>query len=264
MQINKKLTKINYNKGKNKQNKFIVIHYVGATGGAEANCKYFETEYRAASAHYFVGHAGEVWQCVEDKDIAWHCGAKTYKHKECRNENSIGIEMCCRNNGSWYFEPATIAATIDLTKELMAKHNIPVENVIRHYDVTGKVCPEPYVRMTTDWKSFKSQLTTTKLEKQKSNEDIAQEVLKGLWGNGEERKQRLTAAGYDYSAIQARVNELSKPQPQTKPVNKKSVDDIAKEVILGLWGNGTNRKKRLKAAGYDYLEVQKRVNQLLK
>lgn len=259
MQINKRLTKINYNKGKNKQNKFIVIHYVGATGGAEANCKYFEKLYRGASAHYFVGHAGEIWQCVEDKDVAWHCGALKYKHPYCRNTNSIGIEMCCRNSGGWYFEPATVAATIDLVKELMAKHKIPVENVIRHYDVTGKTCPEPYVRNVDDWNSFKAQLTTTKLEKKKSNDVIAQEVIKGLWGNGEERKKRLAAAGYDYSTIQAIVNKGSKPQP----VNK-SVETIAKEVILGLWGNGAARKKALKAAGYDYNQVQKQVNKLLK
>lgn len=158
MKINKRLTKVNFNVANNKENLYIVIHYVGATGGAEANCNYFENEYRGASAHYFVGHAGEIWQCVEDKDIAWHCGANSYKHSKCRNSNSIGIEMCCRNSGGWYFEPATIASTIDLVKELMAKYNIPVENVIRHYDVTGKNCPEPYVRSVADWNSFKNEL----------------------------------------------------------------------------------------------------------
>ena len=262
MQINKRLTKINYRKGSNKTNKYIVIHYVGATGGAEANCKYFENIYRAASAHYFVGHEGEIWQCVEDKDVAWHCGATKYKHPYCRNTNSIGIEMCCRNNGGWYFEPATIAATIDLTKELMAKYKIPAENVIRHYDVTGKTCPEPYVRNSDDWNLFKSQLTTTKLEEKKSNEVIAQEVIQGKWGNGADRKARLAAAGYDYSVIQARVNELVNGQPQ-KPVNK-SVESVAKEVILGIWGNGAARKEALTKAGYNYSEVQALVNKLLK
>ena len=110
MKINKKLTKINYKKGTNKKNKYIVIHYVGATGGAEANCKYFEKLYRGASAHYFVGHEGEIWQCVEDKNIAWHCGALKYKHKSCRNTNSICIEMCCKKDvkQKWYFEKETI------------------------------------------------------------------------------------------------------------------------------------------------------------
>lgn len=214
MIINKKLTKINFKKGNGKKNKYIVIHYVGAEGGAEANCRYFERFYRAASAHYFVGHAGEVWQCVEDKDIAWHCGALKYKHKECRNANSIGIEMCCRKgSGGWYFEPKTVAATIDLVKELMKKYGIPVGNVLRHYDITGKKCPEPYVRNSTDWNLFKQQLTTaSKVESKpttkKTVDELAREVIRGNWGNGQERKNRLAAAGYDYKTIQARVNAL--------------------------------------------------------
>jgi N-acetyl-anhydromuramyl-L-alanine amidase AmpD len=163
MNINKLLTKTNYRKGNNKQNKYIVIHYVGSTGGAEANCKYFLSNYRGSSAHYFVGHEGEIWQCVEDKNIAWHCGASRYKHPYCRNDNSIGIEMCCRknqSNGTWYFEEETIKAAIELTKELMKKYNIPASNVLRHFDITGKTCPEPYVRDTAAWNTFKASLTT--------------------------------------------------------------------------------------------------------
>ena len=264
MKINKRLTKVNFKKGNNRAIKYIVIHYVGATGGAEDNCRYFEKFYRGVSAHYFVGHAGEVWQCVEDKNIAWHCGAVKYTHKECRNANSIGIEMCCRKGtGGWYFEPKTVAATIDLVKELMAEHNIPIGNVIRHYDVTGKRCPEPYVRSTADWNSFKLQLTTTKSEEvkttKKTNEELAKEVMAGKWGNGTDRKNRLTAAGYNYSAIQKIVNALS----STKVVSK-SVETVAKEVIDGKWGNGKVREKKLTEAGYNYKEVQALVNKLLK
>lgn len=162
MTINKLLTTVNFNNTNNVGRiKYIVIHYVGALGGAKANCEYFKSVNRNSSAHYFVGHEGEVWQCVEDADVAWHCGAKSYKHSTCRNSNSIGIEMCVRknSNGVWYFEDATVASTIELTKELMAKYNIPIENVIRHYDVTGKTCPEPYVRNENEWKAFKNALT---------------------------------------------------------------------------------------------------------
>lgn len=164
MQINKLLTKTNYRVGSGKANKYLVIHYVGSTGGAEANCKYFLSNYRGSSAHYFVGHEGEIWQCVEDKDIAWHCGATTYKHPYCRNTNSIGIELCCRkkSDGTWYFEEETVKAAIELTKELMKKYNIPIGNVIRHYDVTGKLCPEPFVRDTSAWETFKANLVELK------------------------------------------------------------------------------------------------------
>ena len=157
------LTTVNYERASAKQNKFLVIHYVGALGDAQNNCKYFKDTFRGASAHYFIGHGGDVWQCVEDTDVAWHCGGvKNYKHPTCRNSNSIGIELCCkkRANGTWYFEEATLTAAIELTKELMSKYNIPITNVIRHYDVTGKICPEPFVRDTAAWNSFKAQLTS--------------------------------------------------------------------------------------------------------
>lgn len=214
MNINKLLTTVNYKKATNKQNKYIVIHYVGAEGSAENNCKYFQRFYRGASAHYFVGHNGEIWQCVEDFNTAWHCGALKYKHKYCRNTNSIGVEMCCRKGSSgWYFEPSTITSTVGLVKELMAKYNIPVENVLRHYDITGKICPQPYVANSAAWDSFKAALVDKApvVEKpQKTVEELAREVIKGLWGNGAERKKRLTAAGYNYTEIQRLVNKLMK------------------------------------------------------
>ena len=95
----------------------------------------------------------------------------------------------------------------------------------------------------------------------KSIDTIAREVISGNWGNGSDRANRLRAAGYDYDAVQSRVNEIlygsvSKP-------NGKSIDTLAREVIRGDWGNGQDRVNRLKAAGYDYNAVQKRVNELL-
>ena len=211
MKINKLLTTVNYKKASNKKNKYIVIHYVGAEGTAENNCKYFQRFYRGASANYFVGHSGEIWQSVEDHNIAWHCGALKYKHKECRNNNSIGVEMCCRKGSKgWYFEQATINSTIGLVKELMKKYNIPAENVLRHYDITGKKCPEPYVTNTAAWNSFKAALVDSKAVEKKTVEQLAKEVIAGKWGNGAERKKRLTAAGYDYKTVQNKVNQLLK------------------------------------------------------
>lgn len=89
---------------------------------------------------------------------------------------------------------------------------------------------------------------------------VAKEVLAGKWGNGDERKNNLTAAGYDYAAVQAEVNRLA----SGASAPKKSVTEIAKEVLAGKWGNGDDRKKKLKAAGYDYAAVQTEVNRLAK
>lgn len=169
MEIKKLLTPYNHNEGTIDRIMYIVIHYVGATGGAEANCRWYAGGSRGASAHYFVDFDGSVWQSVEDKDIAWHCGAKSYVHPECRNANSIGIEMCVRNNGSrmdtshdWYFEDATVQSAIKLTRDLMDKYNISADHVIRHYDVTGKICPNPYVYNDGNhtWEQFKAAIAT--------------------------------------------------------------------------------------------------------
>ena len=88
----------------------------------------------------------------------------------------------------------------------------------------------------------------------KNPDELAVEVLNGQWGNGTDRQQLLTAAGYDYAVVQEKVNRL---------LNRKSVDQIAREVIRGSWGNGNERINRLKQAGYDPTQIQKRVNQLL-
>ena len=101
----------------------------------------------------------------------------------------------------------------------------------------------------------KSQEVPTPIKK--SNAEIADEVIAGKWGNGAERKEKLTKAGYNYSEIQSIVNaKIGTPA-------KKSVDEIAREVIKGDWGNGAERKQRLTAAGYDYAAIQRRVNELL-
>ena len=89
----------------------------------------------------------------------------------------------------------------------------------------------------------------------KSNEELANEVIAGKWGNGEDRKNRLTNAGYDYKAIQNIVNQK---------LSKKSNEEIATEVIQGKWGNQPERQKRLEEAGYNYSEIQKIVNERLK
>ena len=95
----------------------------------------------------------------------------------------------------------------------------------------------------------------------KSIDTIAREVISGNWGNGSDRVNRLRAAGYDYDAVQSRVNEILSGT-NSKPIGK-SIDEVAREVIRGDWGNGQDRVNRLRAAGYDYNVVQKRVNELL-
>ena len=154
----------NYQRGRAQPVSYLVYHYVGAAGGAEANAKYYHnTPDIGASAHYFVDHAPgvQVWESVAEGDTAWHCGRSDgkYKHPSCRNANSIGIEMCChqRADGSWYIDEETMDAAAELGRDIMARHGIPLEHVVRHYDVTGKLCPRPLVDEAA-WAAFKRRL----------------------------------------------------------------------------------------------------------
>lgn len=199
MEIKTKLTTVNRTVMSNKQNKYIVIHYVGAVSTAKANADYFYSVNRQASAHYFVDE-NEIWQVVKEGDGAWHCGTTgKYYHSECRNTNSIGIEMCCyMNNGVLDIKEETINKTIELVKELMAKYNIPVGNVIRHYDVTHKVCPAPFVNNSNRWNDFKSRLVGPSLQYQVHLQDLGwQSVQNAGEGAGTEgQAKRLEAVKF--------------------------------------------------------------------
>lgn len=102
----------------------------------------------------------------------------------------------------------------------------------------------------------------------KSVETIAKEVLAGKWGNGAYRKSSIEKAGYNYNAVQQKVNESCGQAKANTPVvppaiakpQLKSIAEIAKEVIRGNWGNGADRKNRLTKAGYNYADIQKQIN----
>lgn len=168
LQINKLLTPYNFtSKNDTSRIKYLCIHYVGATGGAKANCQYYASQYVGASAHYYVGFDGEIWQSVEDGDVAWSVGASSYVHPYCRNSNSISIELCVRKKSTstmnatdkdWYHEKDTYDVGVQLAAELMKKYNIPIENLLMHYDVTGKWCNAVFLNKNTEytWDTFKA------------------------------------------------------------------------------------------------------------
>ena len=148
----------NYRPGRADAVRYIVLHYTGNRGDtAKNNADYFARAVTKTSAHYFVDEK-EVWQSVKDTDTAYHCGRSDgkYRHPKCRNANSIGVEMCDSVGG---VKNAVLANTVTLVKALMKKYSVPVENVVRHYDVTGKSCPAPWVEDEGAWADFKALLT---------------------------------------------------------------------------------------------------------
>ena len=152
----------NYRAGRTQPVRYIVMHYTANNGDtAKNNCDYYHrVGGLQASAHYFCDEHGAM-QSVRECDTAWHCGARAYWHPECRNGNSIGIEMCSRKraDGSYYIKPETVANAAALAREIMQRYGIDTDHVLRHYDVTGKRCPMPWVDDPAQWTAFLAMLT---------------------------------------------------------------------------------------------------------
>ena len=141
--------------------------------------------------------------------------------------------------------------------------------LIRQYTSVGKLSGyngnldlnKAYISVAS-WRKLATKavkIVTIKPVKKRVN-TLAHEVIAGKWGNGANRKARLTKAGYDYNKVQAAVNKLVKASQMSED---KIINAVAHEVIAGKWGNGQERIDRLKAAGYDPDKIQKRVNEIL-
>ena len=147
------------------QIEYIVLHYVGAVSTAKNNAEYLHRDSGLGwSAHFFTDETG-IFQSVPLDESAGHCGVDYSGGTapfwgKCRNKNSIGVEMCCKQDaaGKWYIEPATVENTVRLVRWLMQEFSIPMERVVRHYDVCRKTCPEPWVRDPAQWQAFRNQL----------------------------------------------------------------------------------------------------------
>ena len=164
-EIKKYLTTINRTIGRGGNSiKYIVVHYtygaITAEGAALANCKYFASGKRGASAHYFIDDGPTIWQSVEDKDTAWSVGSHSgvYKHPNARNKNTLSIEVCTKGA----FTEKEIENLKWLVQKKMAEHKVPASNVIRHYDITGKLCPAYYVDAGR-WKILHAYITDSKV-----------------------------------------------------------------------------------------------------
>lgn len=145
----------NYQKGRTHPIEYIVVHYTANTGDtAQNNLDYFARTKTGTSAHYFVDE-NEVCQSVQDTDVAWHCGSKNPRHPYCRNANSIGVEMCNSVGG---VPEAVRDRTAAFVRQKMKEYGIDSSHVLRHYDVTGKRCPAPWVDNPAEWMEFKKML----------------------------------------------------------------------------------------------------------
>ena len=113
---------------------------------------------------------------MQEKDIAWHCGTRgMYFHTYCRNANSLGVELCSRKRGEkYYFTPETVKNAQQFVRSLMKRYGIPMENVVRHYDVTHKNCPAPFVEDAGAWQRFKAGLMEQAKEDNMTEKQVKQ------------------------------------------------------------------------------------------
>lgn len=162
--------------------KGIAIHMtdnfsVGAD--AMAHYRYLQKAERPGSAHYYISATKsmiEIVQPIGDSKVAWHVGDKWgYKNnpnrrKDLNNTNTIGIEMCVNKDGDFN---SVRFATIELVKNLMVKYNIKPNNVVRHFDITGKKCPSQW--NNNDWNEFKKEI----VQPMKVKIDISRDAVKG-------------------------------------------------------------------------------------
>lgn len=283
----------------NRPLKYIVVHYTaGSTskaGSARNTAIQFSDPARYASADFIVDDETIVqfnpdvrnrycWHCGDNKNM-FSMGGSLYG--KCTNTNSIGIEVCSTNpnwqasdqanSKKWSFTDSVVNNAVELVKYLMQTYNIPIENVIRHYDVTGKLCPG-IIGWNEDsgnakkWEEFKARLTSVATTANlKKTDDIVYRVRKsandaksqiGAYRNLESAKA-LADRNIGYSVFEKDSGKLVYTST-AQMVKKKTVTEVAKEVIQGKWGNGEDRKNRLTKAGYDYQAVQAEVNRLMK
>ena len=130
--------------------KNIVIHYVGNPGTtAQNNRDYFDKESTQVSSHFIVGLKGEIIQCLplNEKSAA----------SNWRNKDTISIEVC-HPDESGKFSSDTYHSLIRLTSWLCKSFYLDQNDVIRHFDITGKICPKFYVENEDEWDILKEKI----------------------------------------------------------------------------------------------------------
>ena len=194
---------------------------------------------------------------------AWIKKADNVLNESTDNSNPIGKDVII--NGQLFGTSAggNPGKTVSNLKTKITRY---VKGAKKPYNTTGDlgwVAAESvtFVNSSNESSSSNNNTSSSETSKKPVTDQVVNDVLNGKYGNGAARKKALEAAGYDYNEVQAAVN--AKLNGTSTNSSKKSIDEVAREVINGDWGNGNTRRQKLEAAGYNYEEVKKRVNQIL-
>lgn len=248
----------------------IVIHHAASTSFDSIH-QVFAQPGRGASAHYAVGRNNNVDQMVAENKTAWHCGNYPI------NQRSIGIENVNSSGApNWDVAAETKNTLVELCADIV-RRNPRIgklehgRNLFGHREVASPnkptACPVQLINFLPELAARVNAMVagqpapnTPSTGGKLSNEQVADQVLAGQWGNNPHRREKLIAAGYDYNAIQAIVNGRV-GNPVAAP--RKGNEVLADEVMAGAWGNNPERRQRLIAAGYNYEEIQNIINRRL-
>ena len=223
----------NYTKGRS-GNKIdtITVHHCAGILTAKQIGNIFLKPSRRASCNYGIGNDGQIILVVEEQNRSWCTGS-------AKNDNrAITIEVSNSTGApNWEVSDAAMMSLCRLLADICKRNGIPklmwlndkskigqvdVQNMTVHRWFQSTACPGPYLMnkmsyIASKTNAFIGSAGPIPSAPKKSNEELAREVLKGLWGNGQERKNRLTAAGYDYNAVQSIVNLIKNQAPASDP-----------------------------------------------
>lgn len=214
---------------------------------------------RDSRVHYFIDET-DCWQNLREDEVGWHAGDS----RGPGNDSSLSIEIIMDGSGSAADKAAEDRGAL-LAAILLHRHGLGIDKLKAHKDWSGKYCP---AYILPHWTEFKNRVSKYLAQINGTGKPAEQPVANStavlyrvqvgaysVKANADAMLAKLKKAGFDGFITSATVSA----EPP-----KKSIDDIAREVIQGKWGTGADREKRLAAAGYDYSAVQKRVNELLK
>ena len=241
----------------------ITIHCVVGQLSVETLGNIFAPKSRQASSNYGIGSDGRIGMYVEEKDRSWCSSNKSNDHR------AITIECASDTKPPYSINDKVYASLIELCVDICRRNNIKElkwkadkslvgqpdkQNITVHRWFSATECPGDYIynRLGQIAKDVNSELN-------KSSTKTVYTVQVGAYSkktNAENMVKKLKSDGYDAYVV-------IKGKESTYTSSKQSIDEIAREVILGKWGNGQERKDRLTKAGYDYSVVQKRVDELL-
>lgn len=219
---------------------------------------------RSASANYGVGTDGRVGLYVDEGDRSWASSSRDNDHQ--------AVTMEIANDGGapdWHVSDTALQKCIELCADICKRNGIASldytndenGNLTRHNMFAATTCPGPYLQGKFPYIASEVNKILGGTATDSSSPDVIYKVQTGAFAN-KDNAEKLLESLKENGFADAFIAQSGTAEIASSP-SLKSVTEVAKEVIAGVWGNGTERKDKLISAGYDYTAVQKKVNELL-